>query len=51
MLKKNTEVVNISEPSLVEHYHVVADYKKVGAGEVNLRAGEVVDVMEKNITG
>ena len=50
-MKKNAEVKNISEPSLVEHYRVVADYAKVEAKEVSLRAGEIVDIIEKNAIG
>ena len=33
------------------HYRVIADYHKIEKGEVSLRAGEVVDVIEKNELG
>ncbi|XP_029466166.1 SH3 and PX domain-containing protein 2A isoform X2 [Rhinatrema bivittatum] len=40
-----------SEPMILEQYTVVSNYEKQENSEINLRAGEVVDVIEKNESG
>ncbi|EDO39299.1 predicted protein, partial [Nematostella vectensis] len=39
------------EPILLEQYVVITDYKKTQQKDLNLRAGNVVDVIQKNEHG
>ncbi len=41
----------ISEPVLLEQYVALADFKKIGRGQIGLVAGDVVDVIEKSDNG
>ena len=41
----------ISDPLPLETFYPIADYKKSGKGEVSLRTGSPVDVIEKTETG
>eukprot|EP00057_Strongylocentrotus_purpuratus_P028696 XP_011683170.1 PREDICTED: SH3 and PX domain-containing protein 2A isoform X3 [Strongylocentrotus purpuratus] len=45
------DIGNISEPIQAEQYIVVADYKKQQKNEVELTAGDLVEVFEKNDNG
>ncbi|XP_064631075.1 SH3 and PX domain-containing protein 2A-like isoform X2 [Lineus longissimus] len=49
--KKEQTADSISEPMLLEQYIAIADYKKEAAKEVNLREGQMVEVIEKNEMG
>ncbi|XP_043911494.1 SH3 and PX domain-containing protein 2A [Protopterus annectens] len=40
-----------SDPMILEQYVVVANYEKQEISEISLKAGEVVDVIEKNESG
>lgn len=42
---------HISEPVLLEQYVAVADYKKQNRNEVNMVAGDIVEVIDKNENG
>jgi len=41
----------ISEPIHLDQYVAVADYKKTACNEINIAAGQMVDVVEKTPTG
>ena len=45
------DIHHISEPILVEQYLVIADYIKQEESDISLKAGNVVDVIEKNEHG
>ena len=54
MVKFNTFVAaveNISGPVLLEQYVAIADYKKQNRNEVNMVAGDIVEVIDKNENG
>lgn len=40
-----------SEPMILEQYVVVSNYEKQEISEISLKAGELVDVIEKNESG
>lgn len=42
---------SISDPLPLETFYPIADYVKSGEGEVSLRTGSPVDVIEKTETG
>ena len=42
---------HISGPVLLEQYVAVADYKKQNRNEVNMVAGDIVEVIDKNENG
>jgi len=42
---------HISLPVLLEQYVAVADYKKQNRNEVNMVAGDIVEVIDKNENG
>lgn len=42
---------HISGPMLLEQYVAVADYKKQNGNEVNMVAGDIVEVIDKNENG
>ena len=42
---------NISGPVLLEQYVAIADYKKQNRNEVNMVAGDIVEVIDKNENG
>ena len=44
-------VDNISGPVLLEQYVAIADYQKQNRNEVNMVAGDVVEVIDKNENG
>ena len=44
-------VDHISGPVLLEQYVAVADYKKQNRNEVNMVAGDIVEVIDKNENG
>lgn len=44
-------VENISGPVLLEQYVAIADYKKQNRNEVNMVAGDIVEVIDKNENG
>ena len=41
----------ISDPVLLEQYIALSDFQKCGKGQVNLVAGDVVEVIEKSDNG
>ena len=41
----------ISGPVLLEQYVAIADYKKQNRNEVNMVAGDIVEVIDKNENG
>ena len=41
----------ISEPVMLDQFVAVADYKKQNKNEVNMIAGDVVEVIDKNENG
>lgn len=49
--KEKESVDNISGPVLLEQYVAIADYKKQNRNEVNMVAGDVVEVIDKNENG
>ena len=52
--KKSDEQIvgdSISDPLPLETFYPIADYMKTGKGEVSLRTGSPVDVIEKTETG
>lgn len=42
---------HISGPVLLEQYVAIADYKKQNRNEVNMVAGDIVEVIDKNENG
>lgn len=48
---QHAEVQTISGPIVFEQYIVVADYEKQSKNDINLKAGDIVDVIEKNEYG
>ncbi|XP_072026137.1 LOW QUALITY PROTEIN: SH3 and PX domain-containing protein 2B-like [Amphiura filiformis] len=49
--KKKGDIEQISDPIQSEQYMVIADYKKQQKNEVDLHAGDVVEVFEKGENG
>ncbi|XP_071511881.1 SH3 and PX domain-containing protein 2A-like [Diadema antillarum] len=49
--RRGKEIDSISEPIQAEQYVVVANYKKQQKNEVDLTAGDLVEVFEKNDNG
>ncbi|MBN3280561.1 SPD2A protein, partial [Polyodon spathula] len=49
--KKGAPGADNSDPMVLEQYVVVANYEKQENSEINLQAGEVVDVIEKSESG
>jgi len=50
-VSKSKYIHHISEPILVEQYVVISDYVKREESDISLKAGNVVDVVEKNEHG
>ena len=48
---KDFEGESISDPAVLEQYVPITDYKQEGRNETSLRAGSVVEVVEKNESG
>ncbi|KAJ7333884.1 SH3 and PX domains 2A [Desmophyllum pertusum] len=48
---KSKYIHHISEPILLEQYVAISDYTKREESDINLKAGNVVDVIEKNEHG
>lgn len=46
-----TQGEDISDPISLELYNVVTDYEKDGRNETKLKAGWVIEVIEKSETG
>lgn len=46
-----SDIHHISEPILLEQYVAIADYTKREENDINLKAGNVVEVIEKNEHG
>lgn len=44
-------VVEITGPIMLETYRVIADYSKTSKYELNLKAGDLVDIVEKSSNG
>lgn len=44
-------VDHITGPVLLEQYVAIADYKKQNRNEVNMVAGDIVEVIDKNENG
>lgn len=42
---------SVAEPMVLDQYMVVANYEKQENSEISLKAGEVVDVIEKSESG
>ncbi|XP_060084602.1 SH3 and PX domain-containing protein 2A-like isoform X2 [Ylistrum balloti] len=51
MKKKNQNIEKISGPKLAEEYVVIGDYTKEDKWDLNLKAGMVVQVVEKSESG
>ncbi|XP_033756490.1 SH3 and PX domain-containing protein 2A-like isoform X2 [Pecten maximus] len=51
MKTKNRNIEKISGPKLAEEYVVIGDYKKEDKWDLNLKAGMVVQVVEKSESG
>lgn len=49
--KEKDSAENISGPMLLEQYVAIADYKKQNRNEVNMVAGDIVGVIDKNENG
>ncbi len=45
------DIHHISEPFLLEQYVAISDYTKREESDINLKAGNVVDVIERNEHG
>ena len=41
----------ISDPISLEQYVAIADYKKQNRNEINMVAGDVIEVIDKNENG
>ena len=46
-----SDIEQISDPIQSEQYTVIADYKKQQKNEVDLHAGDIVEVFEKGENG
>lgn len=44
-------VIDITGPIMLDTYRVVADYSKSSKYELNLKAGDLVDIVEKGSNG
>ena len=51
ILISHLDIHHISEPILLEQYVAISDYTKREESDINLKAGNVVDVIEKNEHG
>ncbi|VDI27226.1 Hypothetical predicted protein [Mytilus galloprovincialis] len=49
--KQKQKAETISGPTLAEQYIVIADYKKADKWDLNLKAGMVLEVIEKSDSG
>ena len=49
--KKAAKISEISDPILLDRYIAIADYDKVKKNECNLKAGQTVEVIDKNQNG
>ena len=49
--RKGKKADVISEPVLLEQYVALSDFRKCGKGQINLVAGDVVEVIEKSDNG
>ncbi|VDI27227.1 Hypothetical predicted protein [Mytilus galloprovincialis] len=50
-IKQKQKAETISGPTLAEQYIVIADYKKADKWDLNLKAGMVLEVIEKSDSG
>ncbi|XP_053310900.1 neutrophil cytosol factor 1 [Spea bombifrons] len=50
-LTKQTNVSDITGPIVLQSYRLIADYEKNSKSELGVKAGDVVDVVEKNENG
>ncbi|XP_062927537.1 SH3 and PX domain-containing protein 2A isoform X2 [Mobula hypostoma] len=50
-MRKKSGSETVSEPMVLDQYVVVANYEKQENSEISLKAGEVVDVIEKSESG
>ncbi|GCB80049.1 hypothetical protein scyTo_0016092, partial [Scyliorhinus torazame] len=50
-IRKKSGSEAVSEPMVLDQYVVVANYEKQENSEISLKAGEVVDVIEKSESG
>ena len=49
--KASIKANKISSPKALEHYIAVTEYKKQEKGEITLKVGMLVEVLEKTETG
>jgi hypothetical protein len=49
--KKNDSASEISDPILLEQFTAIADYQKQKNAECSLKAGQIVEVIDKNENG
>eukprot|EP00048_Salpingoeca_helianthica_P012194 m.175957 g.175957 ORF g.175957 m.175957 type:complete len:942 (-) comp15337_c7_seq2:46-2871(-) len=45
------QAMNVSTPMVLDQYRVLANYKKSGRSEVDVKEGDIVEVVEKNTNG
>lgn len=46
-----SHVIEITGPIMLETYRVIGDYSKTSKYELNLKAGDFVDIVEKSSNG